>query len=582
MSVKDKIFPYYQAMLEIFIYQVVSKSVLAVLLGLLHGMAMWALKSTGRVAISSGDYMFVFGTWQGFLLIILALCTMFVYVALDLNMKIILAAKLLNKEKIYMRQILSESFFSLRQLLSVNGIGVVLYVTLLAPILGVGVSVSLTNRLYIPTFISSVIDSTPLYNALYSVFALAFTIIGLANIFVLHSVALDRLSVKEAQAQSRKLMKKHWRNYLKQNFLYSLTIMLGIGLVVALVAMVLLAMRLVMSANASLGRFMTLLACIVLSIGISFIGLMVTPFYLMKLTQMYYAYKEQKTESYEARERRKHPFVKVAICIVLAISVVSAGVVTLFFDEVFSGKANVGIIAHRGGGNEGAENTVAGLLRAYELGAKGSEIDIQRTVDGAYVVSHDTNFQRTANVNKTPGEMTLDEVKELSVDGEPVATLEEMLDASKGKMLLFVELKGNSADQQMADDAIALIKDYGMAEEAVLISLKYDLIDYIETTYPEMLTGFLTFVSFGNTAQLNCDYLGLEEESATSEAIEAIHQQGKKAIVWTANERGSQKHFLLSQADYLITDNVKQAMEVMQEIEERDDFTKIIDIVLSE
>ena len=579
---KNKIFPYYQAVPEIFIYQAVSKFVLGVLLGLLHAMAMWALKSTGRVAISSRDYKFIFGTWQGAILIILGICTMFVYVALDLNMKIILSSKLLNKEQIFIRQILKESFFSLKKMLSINGIGVVLYVTLLAPILGVGVSVSLTKGLYIPTFISSVINATPLYNILYSVFALVFTFIGLANIFVLHSVALDRLSVKEAQAQSKRLMKKHWKNYLKENFLYSLTIVLGIGIIVAFVLVVLLAMKQAMILNASIGRFTTLLACIVLSIAISFLGLMVTPFYLMKMTQLYYSYKEQKKEFYEVRKRRKHPFIKAAVLVVLVISILSAALVTRYFDEVFSDKGNVEIIAHRGGGIEGAENTVAGLLRAYELGAKGSEIDIQRTLDGAYVVNHDTNFQRTANVNKTPGEMTLEEVKELSVDGEPVATLEEMLSASKDRLTLFVELKGSSADRQMAEDAIMLIKEYGMESQAVLISLKYDLIDYIESTYPEMLTGYLTFVSFGDTAGLNCDYLGLEEESATSDAIDAIHQQGKKAIVWTANERGLQKHFLLSQADYLITDNVEQAMEVMQEIKERDDFTKIIDTVLSE
>ena len=70
----------------------------------------------------------------------------------------------------------------------------------------------------------------------------------------------------------------------------------------------------------------------------------------------------------------------------------------------------------------------------------------------------------------------------------------------------------------------------------VLISLKYELIDYIETNYPDMQTGFLTFASFGNTAALNCDYIGLEEESATTDAINAIHKEGKKVLVWTANE----------------------------------------------
>ena len=116
-----------------------------------------------------------------------------------------------------------------------------------------------------------------------------------------------------------------------------------------------------------------------------------------------------------------------------------------------------------------------------------------------------------------------------------------------------------------------------MEEEVVFISLKYDLIDYIETNYPEMQTGFLTFASFGDTEKLNCDYIGLEEESATADAIDTIHSQGKKVLVWTANKRNSQRHFLCSRADGLITDNVKQANDVLYEIRNRSDLSRMLD-----
>ena len=100
---------------------------------------------------------------------------------------------------------------------------------------------------------------------------------------------------------------------------------------------------------------------------------------------------------------------------------------------------------------------------------------------------------------------------------------------------------------------------------------------YIETAYPEMQTGFLTFASFGKTAELNCDYIGLEEESATSDAIKAIHDEGKKVLVWTANEAGSQKHFLCTEADGIITDNVSQAVRLATELEQRSDLDRMID-----
>ena len=111
----------------------------------------------------------------------------------------------------------------------------------------------------------------------------------------------------------------------------------------------------------------------------------------------------------------------------------------------------------------------------------------------------------------------------------------------------------------------------------MLISLDYHLIDYIETEYPEMETGFLSFVSYGDTALLNCDYLGLEEESASAELISSIHEQGKKVLIWTVNKKGSQRHFLCSDADALITDNVSQAMDVIEELNDRSDLRRILD-----
>ena len=122
-----------------------------------------------------------------------------------------------------------------------------------------------------------------------------------------------------------------------------------------------------------------------------------------------------------------------------------------------------------------------------------------------------------------------------------------------------------------------LVKAYGMEQESVLISLKYELIDYIERRYPEIHTGYLTFASFGDTAKLNCDYLGLEEESATADAIAAAHRQGKKVLVWTANERKAQKHFLCSRADGIITDNISQAVSLLGELKERSDLRRFID-----
>lgn len=350
---------------------------------------------------------------------------------------------------------------------------------------------------------------------------------------------------------------------------------------VALVGVIFLFLPLKVISILSLqGGFSRLLTIFFVAAGViisALTDLFAIPLYLMKMTQLYYSYQQEEPFVIPERTKEQQHGFKRQLAVVLIIVIVGVIAVDVYFDRVFPTESKVKIIAHRGGGNEGNENTLSGLETAWNAGAYGSEIDIQRTKDGYYIVNHDGTFKRVAGIDKKPEEMTLREVKKLSVNGDPVPTYDEMLVASRGRIVLFTELKGKTADKKMADDAIRLIKSYSMEDEVVLVSLKYDLIDYIETNYPEMQTGFLTFASFGKTSNLNCDYIGLEEESATSDAISSIHDEGKKVLVWTANEEESQRHFLCTLADGLITDNVTQAIELSGELGDRSDLDRMVD-----
>ncbi len=572
--------PYWQALLDIFKYQIITKILIAVWIFILGRLFRALLLSTGRVALTSGDLKIVFTSWQGILILLIGLVTLFIYVAFDINTKIVMSRSLLLGDGTTLRQSVKEGFFSIRKFMNVRGAGVVLYIALIAPLLGVGVSISLTEGFYIPTFITSVIGSKPLYLIGVLIVVIVFAVVGIRNLYLLHGVVLDNLSVKEAGTQSKKLMKENWKDYLKQNLLFILVAAVILAVVAAIFLLVPLGIVHVLPLQAGTTRVLTIFFLTVGTILFSFAALFATPLYIMKMTQLFYTYKTGETRLFEVREKKKHPFVWTGVIILIAAAIVATALMNRHFDAAFPLESNVGIIGHRAGGIEAPENTVAGLDAAYSYGAFGSEIDIQRTKDGHYVINHDGTFARVAGDSRRPEEMTLAEVKELRVDGEPVPTFEETLEASRGRLILFTELKGNTADLQMADDAVRIIKEYGMEEETVLISLKYDLIDYIETKYPEMHTGYLTFVSFGDTAALNCDYLGLEEESATPSAVRAIHEQGKKVLVWTANEEESQRHFLCAGVDGIITDNVKQAAEIKAELSERMDLQRILDRIL--
>lgn len=571
---------------EIWKYQAVTKCVLALLLAFFRTVTLSPLRSAGRAAVSGGDFYFLFHTWQGPWILLLFLALFFFYVSFDLNVKILYAGNVLTGAAEPVRATLRRAFLALPKFLNPDGLGVALYVALIAPLVGLGLNIFLTKNWKVPAFAASVIEAVPLYGVLYLILLAGFAWLGIAHIFCLHGALLDGLSVRTARWYSRELMRKHWKKFLFWNIRYSLLILALTALEITLFFLFPLTAERYLFPNVTDTTAQRFLLIVTLLSGFLCTGAasaLVMPFYIVRITVLYREYSTDMPVYIRRTPDRcsRNPVPGAGLVLVCAFATVSlSSLMAQNFDAYFPVETTTRIIAHRGGGAEAPENTLSGLQTAIALGAYGSEIDIQRTADGYYIVNHDVNFQRVAGESRTPAEMTLTEIRRLRVQhsDSPVATLEEMLDASKGHLLLFVELKGDTADQRMCDDVVEIIRKRGMLRQAVLISMKYDLIDYLETWYPEVLTGYLTYFGYGDLTSLNCDYLGVEEQSATLSLMDSVHAQGKRVLVWTPNTLDAQEYFLTTKADGMITDNVVQANKIVNRLNRRSDFERILSV----
>jgi glycerophosphoryl diester phosphodiesterase len=107
------------------------------------------------------------------------------------------------------------------------------------------------------------------------------------------------------------------------------------------------------------------------------------------------------------------------------------------------------IIAHRGASYDAPENTLAALRLGWEQGADAGELDIHLSRDGQIVLMHDASTKRTAGVDKTVAEQTLEELRALDAGawkapkwaGEKVPTLAEALATIPEGKRMFVEIK---------------------------------------------------------------------------------------------------------------------------------------------
>ena len=283
-----------------------------------------------------------------------------------------------------------------------------------------------------------------------------------------------------------------------------------------------------------------------------------------------------------SRPKRKAYVGKILLMIGIAIGVgIAAFLFAVNADSLF-GRREPAIFAHRSCGTLGLENSVEGLELALEHGCIGGEIDIQRTSDGYYIINHDNDFARLTGVAKKPSEMTLAEIEELEIqdttgNGElhKVPKLEEFLVEAKriGAMLL-LELKGETADNQMADDVVVM---YCGQVVVIYISLKDDVMNYLKEKYPESKVASVFFEGIGDFGKLPCDLMGVEEGMASPIIYAMAHSNGKKVDVWTPNTEKSLRLFMDSDVDYITTDEVALAEKVRKDLDSRTQRQLIID-----
>jgi glycerophosphoryl diester phosphodiesterase len=109
----------------------------------------------------------------------------------------------------------------------------------------------------------------------------------------------------------------------------------------------------------------------------------------------------------------------------------------------------VGTLGHRGSSGCAPENTLAAINQAFVEGAAGTEIDTRITSDGVVIAFHDSTVDRTTDGTGNVADMTLAQIKALDAGswfspdfvGEQVPSLEEVLTASSGKGIIYLDIK---------------------------------------------------------------------------------------------------------------------------------------------
>ncbi|MDZ7608074.1 MAG: glycerophosphodiester phosphodiesterase family protein [Cyclobacteriaceae bacterium] len=137
----------------------------------------------------------------------------------------------------------------------------------------------------------------------------------------------------------------------------------------------------------------------------------------------------------------------------------------------FPEHGSVYVIAHRGVHSGIPENSISAYQEAIRIGCDFIEIDVRTTRDGQLISIHNSTIDEYASGQTGKvRDLTLAELRKLDIgeksgakwSGTHIPTLEEVLQVSKGKIKIYLDLK--DADPS---DIISLLVKYGMQQQVV-------------------------------------------------------------------------------------------------------------------
>ena len=83
-------------------------------------------------------------------------------------------------------------------------------------------------------------------------------------------------------------------------------------------------------------------------------------------------------------------------------------------------------------------------------------------------------------------------------EGEKIPSLEEVLEACKGRIRLNIELKSIGTKSPLPEVVTEMIKEMGMEDQCVITSVSLDYLKRVKEAEPELKTGYILAAAYGS------------------------------------------------------------------------------------
>ena len=471
----------------------------------------------------------------------------------------------LTEKQYSFRSILDNAWNKTKNLAGFQTLFFIFYFLITIPTINLGVKSVLAKNLFIPKFISSEIMKTNSGLIVWGLIMIVFAYLNLRLIFTLPLTAVGDENILDSIKRSWELTKTGKRKLVLTILLFEIIYLL----IAAVLTGVITYICIYFDNDGNNPIIQTLFFSSISGI-IFFLGVISKVTVITSLITVLIDHNEisEKLVNNLNENKKKSRLVVTLTTVIIVVAVLMNG-----FNMYGNGvNKNIETIAHRGYVAKGVENSIEALEGAAEVGADYVEFDIILTKDNKFVVMHDYNLKRLAGLNKRVQDMNFDEVVGLTIkQGDftsKIPSLEEFVNKAKElNMKLVIELKPHGAEpSNYIDILIGEIKRLKL-ENYKFMSLNSKVMEELETKVPNLETGYVIPLQFGNFHHSNVDFFVIEDFSYRDRLVEQARKENKQVFVWTINNPALITKYLQSPADGIITDEpelVKDEKDILE------------------
>ncbi|QMS85085.1 glycerophosphodiester phosphodiesterase [Candidatus Xianfuyuplasma coldseepsis] len=320
-----------------------------------------------------------------------------------------------------------------------------------------------------------------------------------------------------------------------------------------------------------------------------------------------YYYKHKITKHLELVEdvryiRSNRPFRRTVFYRIISGVTVLLAIGTIIFISFISNNPaklellnNPVVVSHRGGGNFGPENTIAGIQQGLDFAADAIEIDVRFTKDGVPVLLHDATLTRTTNdtANTKISDLTYEELAQYDAGswfdeafaGEPIPTLDEALRQINFQATIFLELKDSY--QGGEEIIVEMLQDRFLVRNVIILSFNQGQLERIKALDDRIETLLLLSSFIGDISVIagndRIDNIGFRYELAQGNAdrIRILQQAGKEVYIWTINNQDAISEMNSLNVDGIITDYPLLTREVIYSDSTKSEYRKLLETIFS-